>query len=316
MLALVVEAVTALLIMRDPQQHARIMPVLIGLGVTVMLCGLSVLPVLNLKAFQRTVIALITAWMFGHLVSLIITHRPVTSGMLLHMVMLALLAFSWLPARWAVGTILTAYAALCVGAAFSTTPDVPGLLLLAFLLMLTWYLTLYGDTVQTERFQTRQMALLASTDPLTGLSNRRAGQERLEELAARWAHGRQSLAVLLLDLDHFKTINDLFGHARGDQVLVAVAHVLNELAGPEDVVVRWGGEEFLIVLSGEQAWQARAAGERILGAVRDLELRGIPSLSMSGGLAFLSEAVDVKDLVALADQRMYAAKAAGRDQVV
>ncbi|WP_012694689.1 diguanylate cyclase [Deinococcus deserti] len=132
------------------------------------------------------------------------------------------------------------------------SPDFPGLLLLDFLLILTGYLTLYGDTVQRGHLRTRQRAHLAATDRLKGSCNRRSGEEKLETLAAHCMHQWKGFSVSVLDLGHFKTINDSMGHERGDQVLEAVAHVLNELTGPDDVLVRCGGQESL-----PRSWQGR-----------------------------------------------------------
>ncbi|MFC4425214.1 sensor domain-containing diguanylate cyclase [Deinococcus navajonensis] len=314
-LAVLVEAGMAYFLAQDPQQSVRLRSILLGLGFTTLLWGLSFSVNLRLRDLQRIIVLLTTLWMFVNVQSVITTQRPVTSGVLLHMVMLTLLAFSWLPTRWAAGTVVPTYLALSWGATFSTEPDHPGLILLSFALGLIWYLTRHGQEVQHERWRKAQWRELASTDPLTGLLNRRAGVAQMDAMISTWAHQPQCLSILMLDLDHFKQINDSMGHARGDDVLVAVARVLADVTRPEDVLVRWGGEEFLVVLAGKGATQARETGHEILEAVRHLRLPDCPPLSLSGGLAFLSEADEVRTLVTLADDRLYQAKAAGRDQL-
>lgn len=316
LLAVLVELGVVAYLLQNPTQHDRIRPVMTGLGFTLLLCLLTFWRNLPLAAFQRTIVLLATLWMFVNVHSLMVTHRPVTSGMLLHMAMLALLAFSWLPPRWAIGLVVTTYVLLSFGATYSTIPDLAGLLLLGFLLVLTWFLTLHGNHARSERVRNQHLAELAATDALTSLSNRRAGQEQLEHLILTWRHQPDCLCVLVLDLDRFKCINDSMGHARGDEVLVAVSRVLKNVTHEDDVVVRWGGEEFLIVISGRRASKARETGQRILSDVRGLSLPGFPRLSISGGLAFLSEADHPRALLALADQRLYQAKAAGRDQLI
>ncbi|MFB9994828.1 diguanylate cyclase domain-containing protein [Deinococcus oregonensis] len=315
-LAVLAEAGVASLLPHDPQHADRLHSVLVGLAVTLVLTGLSFSGNLRPADLQRLTVLLAALWMLANVHSVVVTHRPVTSGMLLHTMMLALLAFSWLPARWAIATVALTFAALCSGASFSRAPDWAGLILLGFSLILTWYLTRHGQQVTYERGRNARLMELAATDPLTGLLNRRAGVTHLEAMKVAWADQPESLSVLMLDLDHFKQINDSMGHARGDEVLVAVSRLLTEAAQSEDVLVRWGGEEFLIILAGNNAAQSQETGLRILKAVRRLRLPDCPPLTLSGGLAFLSEAEDVRTLVTLADDRLYQAKAAGRDQLV
>ncbi|MFC4638543.1 sensor domain-containing diguanylate cyclase [Deinococcus hohokamensis] len=315
-LAAVVEAGVALYLTQDPEYIGQLPSVVIGLVVTLILAGLTLQLKVRVAHLHRTVVVLAVTWMLVNIHSLATTHRPVTSGMLLHMVLLALLAFSWLPHRWAVGTVIASYGLLCFGATFSRGPDIAGLLLLGFLLTLTWYLTLHGNQATTERSRSRHLAELAATDPLTGLCNRRSGEAQLEALASEWQNAPDCLSVLVLDLDHFKRINDSLGHAKGDELLVAVSGVLMALTRSDDVVVRWGGEEFLVVLPGLNPKQTHEVGQRILRTIRDLRLPGFPPLTVSGGMAMLNQAANVKALVALADERMYLAKEAGRDQLV
>jgi len=158
---------------------------------------------------------------------------------------------------------------------------------------------------------TREVALLkltqimASTDKLTGLPNRRAAEAELERALA--AGG--SVSVVLFDVDHFKKVNDNFGHDIGDEVLVAVGGALRASARAEDFVARWGGEEFLAIVRADEDGAQRLA-ERVRLAVSLLETKA-GKVTISGGLAAVKEPGDMKR----ADERLYEAKKQGRNRV-
>jgi two-component system, cell cycle response regulator len=163
---------------------------------------------------------------------------------------------------------------------------------------------------------------LATQDGLTGLLNRRALYERARAELSRAAREGGEVGVILLDLDHFKDINDRFGHAVGDEALRRVADVLQKNQRDYDYTGRWGGEEFLVVLPGASLRHACAVAERIRAAVEDTELRGRGpdrvKLRASLGVASTSladVALGVDDLLKLADDALYRAKAAGRNRV-
>jgi diguanylate cyclase (GGDEF)-like protein len=159
----------------------------------------------------------------------------------------------------------------------------------------------------------------AAHDALTGLANRRAAAERLDAERRRALRRGEPLSVLLLDLDHFKRINDRWGHATGDRVLVAVAQVLREELRGIDLAVRHGGEEFLAVLPGTGAAQALEVAARLRERIARVRL-SLPGASLgftaSIGAATLLPGEGVANLVARADAALYAAKAAGRDRCV
>src|SRR5262249_26957729 len=111
---------------------------------------------------------------------------------------------------------------------------------------------------------------LATTDGLTGLSNRRAFGDLMRDEFARAERSGTKTSLLLLDLDHFKSINDTHGHGTGDAVLAAVAAALRGSARAHDIVARWGGEEFVITLADTDAARAVIAAERIRAAVESL----------------------------------------------
>lgn len=161
---------------------------------------------------------------------------------------------------------------------------------------------------------------LASTDTLTGLLNRRAFVERIEK--ARAAEGKQlyPMSMLLLDLDHFKKVNDTLGHDAGDAVLQGVARVLSSIARKSDFVARWGGEEFVVALTQTAEAGARVAAERVRRAIADaryvLPSGGEHRATASVGLAS-AESADwqVDELLGRADKAMYSAKHRGRNRV-
>jgi len=159
----------------------------------------------------------------------------------------------------------------------------------------------------------------ATIDPLTGISNRRT----LGELAARAiasAHRhRRRLAVVLVDADHFKRINDVYGHEVGDEALQIIAATLQCVVRGEDLFGRLGGEEFVIVMPDADETAARAGAERLRHAIEQVELmarhRRVP-LRISIGVAVLDEGDDFASLLRRADQAMYAAKRGGRNRVM
>ena len=153
----------------------------------------------------------------------------------------------------------------------------------------------------------------AATDPLTRLANHRAFHERLREELSRALRHDRPLALVLLDVDHFKAINDSLGHERGDAVLAAVAATLRDVARTEDVLARLGGDEFALLMPDTTEEQGLAAIERARGAIAAIELGGGLSVTVSAGVCGLEHACDPDTLVRLADGALYWGKAHGRD---
>ncbi|MBC9245634.1 diguanylate cyclase [Paracoccus sp. 11-3] len=181
-----------------------------------------------------------------------------------------------------------------------------------------------------RRDAARRSQLWAMTDSLTGLHNRRYARSRLSEIVDTARRQGESFAVLLLDLDHFKSINDSYGHAAGDAVLCDVARRLETIVSDRGVAARFGGEEFLVVLPQANAWHAQRMAEEIRRAIG---LRGtlLPSLSgggeitvtISAGIAICDHyrpdrsVEQISELVLeRADQALIAAKSRGRNRVV
>ena len=164
----------------------------------------------------------------------------------------------------------------------------------------------------------REVAASASTDPLTGLPNRRYFEEFSSLLAGRRRAG-DAVAVLMIDIDKFKGINDTYGHPVGDEVLCSVAGAITAAVRDQDVPARIGGEEFAVLLRNPGPDVALEVGERVRQAVRDLDLRalGVPAVSVSVGVANATAADEPIDaLVDRADRALLRAKRAGRDRVI
>jgi diguanylate cyclase (GGDEF)-like protein len=177
-----------------------------------------------------------------------------------------------------------------------------------------------NEHVSTAQEKRRSMEELSRTDPLTGLSNRRWLDETLPRLCARAERDHHALSVLAIDVDHFKRVNDTWGHATGDRVLVALGELLKRVVRPTDVPVRVGGEEMIIVLPATAIEGARVVAERIRCLTRELEIDSVegqrlPPLGVSIGVASLVAGENAATLVHRADQRLYDAKRNGRDRV-
>lgn len=184
-------------------------------------------------------------------------------------------------------------------------------------------LVLTGGVYAYERARERaedRLHLIASTDSLTGLPNRKYLRELLDGTLSHAQTANTSFSLLSMDLDHFKTINDQYGHDVGDQVLVAVADVMRQRLRSADTPARWGGEEFLILLPETDLSGAQQVAESIRQTVSSLELKTGEDkieVSVSIGIArFPQDGQTIRELLVTADNRLYRAKHEGRNQVV
>lgn len=160
----------------------------------------------------------------------------------------------------------------------------------------------------------REQRHLASHDGLTGVLNRRAVVEAGAQIMSRSALRREALSVTLVDIDFFKRFNDELGHHAGDQVLVEVAQLLTGHCRRDDLLGRYGGEEFLLVLPGVPAADCALLGERLTSAVRQYRHEGQHAVTISAGFASLQPGDSWNSLLSRADAQLYRAKALGRDQ--
>jgi len=159
---------------------------------------------------------------------------------------------------------------------------------------------------------------LSMLDPLTGLYNRRGLQHKLDNLLALDDGSR---FVLLLDIDHFKAYNDHYGHMMGDQALIRVSAALRDAVRSRDIVARFGGEEFMILLNSVDLDRARVAAERIRQQVYDLDIPHMfnesvaTNVTVSIGIAPLEDG-DIEDALSKADKALYEAKHQGRNSIL
>jgi diguanylate cyclase (GGDEF)-like protein len=162
-----------------------------------------------------------------------------------------------------------------------------------------------------------RLASAAHTDPLTGLSNRRAFQEALELELERARRGGRPVSLLVADLDHFKRVNDRLGHPGGDEVLKRVAGQMTRLTRNVDLPARLGGEEFALVLPEAAKHDALLVGERLRRAVKAAFVDTEAPLTVSVGVTcFPDDGESADDLLLAGDQALYAAKKLGRDRTV
>ncbi|MHB1837778.1 MAG: diguanylate cyclase [Solirubrobacteraceae bacterium] len=168
--------------------------------------------------------------------------------------------------------------------------------------------------VSVQRRQQRELERLASTDTLTQLANRRVLQEALSREAGRRQTDTRKLALVLLDIDHFKEINDAHGHPAGDQVLIEVARRLQGTVRAGEVLARVGGEEFAWLLAASNVDEALAAADRARAVIAAEPIEFAATLTLSAGVALASTPTDGDTLYRLADRALYEAKQAGRDR--
>ncbi len=200
-------------------------------------------------------------------------------------------------------TVLIRGVAYSIGADFLSTT----IIALPFIAMIM-------ATMRHQHELQEKLTLLASTDMLTGLPNRRAFLTR----ATAATHGGQTGALLLLDADHFKKINDTWGHAIGDLCLSAIAARLRASLRPGDLVGRLGGEEFSIFLPGVSIAQALMTGDRLCQAIA-IAAEGLENdiqVTLSIGAVFCDARTPLDKLMAQADAALYRAKAEGRARMV
>jgi diguanylate cyclase (GGDEF)-like protein len=173
------------------------------------------------------------------------------------------------------------------------------------------------NTLITE--QTKKLELMATRDFLTGLSNRRDFLKRAEQEEKRFRRTSRSFALILLDIDHFKRVNDTYGHACGDKVLVNVSRVLEKALRGQDILARWGGEEFICLLPETGDDGAKSAAEKIR---TDLERHGHDcidvgiALTVTLGVCVYDGSCAIEECIRRADDALYEGKKQGRNQTV
>jgi two-component system chemotaxis response regulator CheY len=167
----------------------------------------------------------------------------------------------------------------------------------------------------TLRIQNARLAELATIDDLTGVKNRRRFREDLDMLMALSVRQQLPLSLVMLDVDHFKTYNDTFGHPAGDEALRSVAQAIKESIRLQDIVARYGGEEFVVLLPATDAASALDVAERLRSSVEQRSGTHRAITASLGVTTLDAEEVDAETLVKEADQALYRAKESGRNRV-
>lgn len=188
--------------------------------------------------------------------------------------------------------------------------------------------TLFAQRVSEQlglalaNFRLREtLRLEAMQDPLTGLYNRRFLEVSLKREIARAVREKKSIALIMLDVDHFKLFNDAHGHDAGDAVLCQLGQILLKNCRASDLACRFGGEEFLVLVPGATRGSAATGAERLMEKVREMKIFAggmvLPQVTVSVGIALFPEhGEDATDVIHAADQALYAAKETGRDRCV
>ena len=166
------------------------------------------------------------------------------------------------------------------------------------------------------RCQNSELQILATRDTLTGCFNRRSLFSEFESLWNEAVDQGLPLSCLMVDVDHFKSVNDNHGHVKGDEVLKTVAEILRQVTSQKEIVGRFGGEEFCILLPGRAIEEAQTSGEQIRKAIEDADSGGVKITVSVGASAMELGATDQQQLLDEADQCLYVAKRNGRNQVV
>lgn len=178
-------------------------------------------------------------------------------------------------------------------------------------------LVLFLTHVALARYQQR-IEDMAATDKLTGLLNRQVFSILIDKVFAEYRRDPQPICILLVDVDHFKSINDRFGHAGGDRILSQIAASLQEGLRASDIAIRWGGEEFLIVLKGSALEQAQRVAEQLRLKIEQAQFSAgtqAASVTVSIGVSQYDGTESCEEAIGRADAGLYAAKNGGRNRV-
>lgn len=170
--------------------------------------------------------------------------------------------------------------------------------------------------IYTNITEQKELSRKVDIDPLTGVYNRSKLRFLLINKLEQAYFENGTFAILFVDLDHFKMINDTYGHLEGDRVLVEFSHLIRGSLRSSDLFCRWGGEEFIIVLDNTEAEAAYSIAEKLRGIVQENDFHLNHPLTISIGISGYDSKSTIDDIIKAADQAMYKAKSQGRNQTV
>lgn len=248
----------------------------------------------------------------------LLTSRVLSVYVLLDVAIVGVMAFNAFSVNRAILLMVPLYS--CVAAIYLMTnsKETPVVIMIGVLIALVGFLSSFSRQISVEQARAEWLHQLAYQDPLTGVASRRVAEDELVKLmehgAATQHEASPEIALVMFDVDHFKRVNDEAGHLEGDRMLQRVAQTLRAGVRSGDLVCRWGGEEFLVILYHIEPAQIWERVEEIRQKVAAMD--GPIKVTLSAGGALLSEARDAREVLGLADQRLYAAKSGGRDRSV
>jgi diguanylate cyclase (GGDEF)-like protein len=315
-----------------PSGLSALLAVLISVAMTVLRLRAGIHPYRQMFTAATVMLACLTGSAIVNLSSTHLAHLSDSAGGAA-IVLLALVVYTAVNTTMIAGAIFLAARPLPVRALFGTAEEnaleiatlcLGGMtgLTLVFTPWLT-FLSIIPLVVLQRGALIKQLEVAATTDPKTGLLNAVAWRQIAQKEVARAARDRHTVALMIIDMDRFKAVNDTHGHLVGDAVLVAVAELLTAELRQYDSVGRFGGEEFVAILPEVDMATARAVSDRILARIRKLEVSSsdAPAVPLGGFSASIGVALypnngaDVESLLHVADSALYAAKSAGRDRV-
>lgn len=170
------------------------------------------------------------------------------------------------------------------------------------------------EEVESRREAEKRLEMLATTDSLTGLMNRRKFSEVLEAELSRALRYKTPLSLIICDIDKFKLVNDTFGHGMGDHVLKNFAQILQDNTRTSDITVRWGGEEFIVLAPLTDMKNAKLVAEKLRGITEDTIIKDFGSITISLGVTEVRQGDTAHSLTSRADEMLYRAKGNGRNR--
>jgi diguanylate cyclase (GGDEF)-like protein len=173
----------------------------------------------------------------------------------------------------------------------------------------------YVEVTKQLQVKIKEIELISNTDPLTKIYNRLKFNQAFSDQLEKYTQYHHGFAVIMLDIDHFKKINDTYGHDIGDKTLIALTQVVSENIRKTDIFARWGGEEFIIIMVDTNKTDAVNAAEQIRQAIESTEFEAVKKITCSFGVTTIQPLDTILTATKRADNALYAAKQKGRNRV-